>query len=174
MSECDQKWASTIESFDYIHPYLDPLKQWVSSLKYSRNFIAGRILQNITTMWLYENRSRLNGIDYIVPVPIVSRRLHLRGFNQTVYLLNQQKVLKRDSSCVTKTKFTAQQAGLDREARTGIQKGTFTVKKDVTDKVIMLFDDVCTTGQTLAEISHVLKQKGAREIRILVLCRSHG
>ena len=51
-------------------------------------------------------------------------------------------------------------------------KNAFKVTRDLSDKKILLFDDVCTTGQTLSEVSRTLKKEGVKQIDALVLCRS--
>jgi predicted amidophosphoribosyltransferase len=99
-------------------------------------------------------------------------RLFNRGFNQTVYLLNKQKEIPIDTKILKKKAWTAQQAGKGRKERIANLKNTFQITKDLSDKKVLLFDDVCTTGQTLSEASRAVKKAGARQIDALVLCRS--
>jgi ComF family protein len=171
-AKCNHDLAAAIDGFDYLYTYTDPIKGWISSLKYSKNFIAGRILQTLISLWLDNNNEKFRSIDHLVPIPISKRRLYLRGFNQTVYLLNTQTGLSLDLHCVKKIKHTPQQASLNRVERERIQKESFGVIKDLRGKKILLFDDVCTTGHTLAEISKSLKNDGVAEVHVLVLCRS--
>jgi ribose-phosphate pyrophosphokinase len=39
---------------------------------------------------------------------------------------------------------------------------------DVTDKDIVIIDDICDTGGTLAKSASLLKEKGARSVRALI------
>jgi ComF family protein len=108
----------------------------------------------------------------VIPIPLHRFRLFNRGFNQAVFLLNKQKVLKLQTSILKKKKRTLQQAGKTRKERKANLKNAFQIVGDVKEKKVLLFDDVCTTGQTLAEASKVLKRAGAEQVDALVLCRS--
>ena len=41
----------------------------------------------------------------------------------------------------------------------------------IENKKIVLFDDIYTTGNTVNECSHILKENGAKEILVLTLAR---
>jgi predicted amidophosphoribosyltransferase len=53
-------------------------------------------------------------------------------------------------------------------------KGAFAVNKqeEVKDKVVLLIDDVFTTGATVGECSRLLIQAGAREVRALTIAQA--
>ncbi len=169
---CRNDWAKNIADFSAVFPYDDPIKRWVSSFKYSRNIIYGRILRDFVTNWFESSTDRLSHIDMLTPVPMHFTNLNSRGFNQTSFLLSRQKRLKCFETVLRKKNRTSQLAGKSKQERQGILKSVFSIKADVKGKNILLFDDVCTTGQTLSEISNTLNQAGADRIDCLVLCRS--
>lgn len=172
-SECHQKWADSISAFHAIFNFCDPVHQWVNSLKYSQSFFAGKVLQDFVQRWFEKNRDKVQKLNHLVPVPVHPLRLRRRGFNQARYLLNRQKMLPIDRSILVKKRHTPQQAGLSAEERNNHLYGSFEVKKSLKGQGVLVFDDVCTTGQTLGEISRCLKGAGAERVEVLVLCRNY-
>ncbi len=169
---CQTEWASHIQNFYSVFSYEDPVRAWISSLKYNRNFFTGRMFQLFIRDWFDARQADLRNLDLVIPIPLHRIRLFNRGFNQAIYLLNKQKVLDLKTSVLRKKGHTAQQAGKSRKERKTNLKNTFQVSGDVRGKKILLFDDVCTTGQTLAEASKALKRAGSEQVDALVLCRS--
>lgn len=50
-------------------------------------------------------------------------------------------------------------------------KNAFVVGGDVQGKVIVLVDDVLTSGATVNECARALKQAGAKQVRVITLAR---
>lgn len=114
----------------------------------------------------------LNSIDLVVPVPLDSRRMAIRGFNQTELIfydgLSSQfiwaDVLKRERP-------TIPQWELGLAARRDNIRGAFAVQQAdyVQDKHILLVDDILTSGITMNECARTLKKAGASRVTGLVL-----
>lgn len=170
--DCQIPWAVNIESFHSLFTYEEPLNRWISTLKYSKNLMIGRMMQQMLKCWLEDNQHYFNSIDCIVPVPIHPLRLNSRSFNQACYLIDKQNLLKTDPAFIKKTKWTPQQTGQTKKERIGNLKGSFKLQKDPTGLKLLIFDDVCTTGQTLAEISKMLITAGAHSVDALTFCRT--
>ncbi len=171
-THCTTEWATAITDFYAIYPYHDPISKWISRLKYSRNWTAGRLLQGLVKNWFEEHRQELMDVDCLVPVPLHVSKLFDRGFNQSTYLLNKQRLLKCSGKTVRKMKRTSQQAGRSKKERQANLRGVFKVSSEAENKKLLLFDDVCTTGETLGEISRCLKSAGAKQVDALVLSRN--
>ncbi len=169
---CRETWAKHISRFQYLFNYEDPIHAWIGGLKYSRNFIAGRILQNFVKEWFDANIEYLQEIDFLLPVPVHPLRLRHRGFNQAVYLLNKQTRIPVQTSLIGKIHQTPHQAGLSRTQRKKNLRDSFEISRPLKGKRILLFDDVCTTGQTLGEVCKGLKKAGAERIDVLVASRT--
>ncbi|MBI2003623.1 MAG: ComF family protein [Parcubacteria group bacterium] len=127
-----------------------------------------------------EDKVELNlNESVIIPVPLHKRKFNQRGYNQSVliaekifkYLAPRQAELAADA--LVKIKMTKDQARLKEGQRPGNLKGVFACSKPwlVSGKKILLFDDVYTTGATMAECARVLKEAGAREIVGLAIAR---
>jgi len=171
-SLCTEKWARQITSFHAVFNYEEPIPRWISSLKYSSSFIAGKILQHFLDNWLTENSTYLETVDILVPIPIHPLRLRRRGFNQTRYLLNNQHQFPLKKTILRRIRQTPHQVGLSRKQREKNLRNAFKVTDSLKGKTVLIFDDVCTTGQTLGEATQVIKQAGAHRIDALVLGRA--
>ena len=49
--------------------------------------------------------------------------------------------------------------------------GSFDETKKITNKPVLLVDDVCTTGSTLKACIRLLKQHGVKKIQVLVMSK---
>lgn len=110
----------------------------------------------------------------IVPVPVHKKKLKIRGFNQAKLLA--EKLSKFEVwDCLYRKKFRPDQAKLNRKERLVNLIDSIDLKEEFRDKlkekIVLLIDDVVTTGSTLNECSKVLKRNGAKYICGLVLAR---
>lgn len=107
-----------------------------------------------------------SSIDLIVPVPLHIKRFRMRGFNQAFLLIRdwtdiaeicnvELPDIKIDRDVLVRNRWTVPQTGLDRKKRIANIKNAFSVSDSskITDKRILLVDDVCTTGVTADELS---------------------
>lgn len=117
------------------------------------------------------------GVDAVVPVPLHPKRKKHRGFNQSFILA---KIIAREkdrvliTNCLVKTENRLPQTIVEAHERGKNIKGAFAVKKaeNIKDKVILLVDDVYTTGATITECCETLLQAGAKEVRIITLAQA--
>ncbi len=111
--------------------------------------------------------------DYTLAyVPLTSRKYFERGFNQAeVLALGIKEILNLPLySGIKKIKETKDQSELSFEERKTNLQGAFSLISPPPPKVILI-DDIKTTGQTLLEISKILKQGGAKKIIALTILR---
>jgi ComF family protein len=117
------------------------------------------------------------GLDAIIPVPLHPKREKRRGFNQAQViakeLANLQKV-KLLEGVLVKTKNVPPQTFLQLKEREKNVRGAFRVvkKEKIKDRVVLLVDDVYTTGSTVRECSLVLKEAGAKEVKALTIAQA--
>ncbi len=120
----------------------------------------------------------LNGIAYhsIIPVPLHPERLRKRGFNQSLFLarsVSEKYKIPLDGYTLIRNKWTEPQVGLSERDRKDNVRGAFLIiKRDkVTDRNILLVDDVYTSGNTVEECSKTLIKAGASRVDVLTLAR---
>lgn len=113
--------------------------------------------------------------DCIVPVPVGSVGLRERGYNQSYLLareLGRLTGIAVDDDALYKHRETAPQVGLSaRERRTNV-RGSFTSRRRMDGELVVLLDDVITTGSTVAECSKILLKAGADAVFVVSLARA--
>lgn len=92
-----------------------------------------------------------------------------RGFNQSKIITDEMaKILAKKSlnNVLIKSKNNKRQSELHERDRKSNVLGAYKVKNEklVQGKVILLVDDVCTTGSTLNECAKTLKKAGAKKV----------
>jgi ComF family protein len=115
----------------------------------------------------------LAGAHCVVPVPLHRARRLRRGFNQAADLA--QHVGLPLCRALRRTRDTATQTGLAAAERHANVRGAFAPTRAggaVVDAVVVLVDDVCTTGATLDACARALRQAGAREVRAVAAARA--
>jgi ComF family protein len=115
----------------------------------------------------------LSGADWVVPVPLHPSRLRTRGFNQAADLARHLgapvcQPLRRRRATRTQAELTAS------ERRRNV-RDAFSLRRrrvaGLEGSIVVLIDDVSTTGATLAACASVLKAAGVREVRALTAAR---
>jgi ComF family protein len=160
------QWISRASA---IGPYEGTLREILHALKYEgRRSVAPQLSEMMAT----DGAEILRTADFVVPVPLHPRRERERGFNQADDLarglgLPVVRALRRERP-------TAPQVGLSREERAANVHGAFIhCGEDPFQQppVIVLVDDVMTTGATLEACARVLKSAGAADVRALTAAR---
>lgn len=122
-----------------------------------------------------------NGIDVKETVFTYSPRsrsmLEKRGFDQARELAracaNESEAYFADA--IRRRSFSRKQKGLSKTDRALNAKKSFCARKgtDLTGKVVILIDDVVTTGSSLAECTRILSESGAEKVICLAVAKSN-
>jgi ComF family protein len=120
-----------------------------------------------------------DSVDLALPVPLHSRRLRWRGFNQAGLLAAEWRRHLHDrnvpiaSGLLVRTRKTKPQTGLGLQARESNIRGAFAVRQPekIVGLHVLLVDDVITTGATAGECARLLLGSGARRVDVLALAR---
>jgi ComF family protein len=142
-------------------------------------FKHGDHLQAVPTlagMMMRAGSDLMQGVDVIVPVPLHRWRLLRRRYNQAA-LLAIALSLKTGIACLPdgllRVRATPSQGHMKAKDRADNVKKAFVInpKRSVVGKVVVLVDDVYTTGATVRECARALLQAGAKEVRVLAVAR---
>ena len=122
-------------------------------------------------------RPPLNRATRIIPVPLHPERERQRGFNQAAVIagaIGPSLGLPVDECTLFRTvSWGKHRAGLDQKGRFDSVAGAFAVRFPtvVTNEVILLIDDVLTTGATASSCAAALRCAGAESVLLLTLAR---
>lgn len=145
------------------------------ALKYQgRHRAAARLAQRMVQE--ARCRSVLSGADCLVPVPLHPARESERGFNQSALLADALGRLGAVPlrHALLRTRRTRSQTDLSaRERRLNVRDAFAPARgHEVRGAVVVLVDDVTTTGATIRECAMVLRVMGALDVRSITAARA--
>jgi ComF family protein len=152
-----------------IGPYDGALRAIVHAFKYDgRRSLAGPLAALLER----HGRDVMVGADLVVPVPLHRSRTRARGFNQAEEIARHLPLPM--SLALRRVRATPSQTDLPAAKRHANVRGAFAVSRraGVGGAVVVLIDDVSTTGATLDACARALVEGGgAREVRALTAAR---
>jgi ComF family protein len=117
----------------------------------------------------------LAGADCLIPVPLHPSRRRARGFNQALDLARRLSAGGPPvCAALRRVRATPTQTGLPAAQRHRNVRDAFTARRrtpSLRDAVVVLVDDVSTTGATLEACARVLIGMGVREVRAVTAAR---
>ena len=154
-----------------------PLRRAVHRLKYAGRETAGRALASL----LVQPAAAVGAVTavtagadvVVVPVPLHAERERERGFNQAQVLaapLAEALGLELRRT-VLRVRATPSQVGLSRPQRRVNVRGAFAAAERVNGQVVLLVDDVTTTGSTLGSAAAACREAGAAAVYGVTLAR---
>ena len=167
--------------------YAGSLRAAILQLKFHRRQRLGRRLGTaLAAAWAEEVLDREiaeSEAAVLVPVPLHPSRQRGRGFNQAEELgrgLARALIHKSGQAprleirCLRRVGATPPQSGLALRARHENVRGVFEVRsaEPLRDRLVVLVDDVMTTGATASACAKALKRAGARQVAVLTLARA--
>lgn len=157
--------------------YRGKLKDLILLYKYRHFQILGKDLARHVYSTLAAKEEIWWGVEAVVPVPLHPKRKKKRGFNQAQIIareLARLRGIELVEGVLMKTKNVPPQTFLQLKDREKNVLGAFRVEKKekIRDKVVLLVDDVYTTGSTIRACSSVLRDAGAKEVRALTIAQA--
>jgi len=172
---------STPHPLDWIKPVFSyrntHMKELVWQIKYKRNgelalkvaeILVEEIQSDLAEILLFESRRK----PILIPIPLSERRLRERGYNQTELIgkeiaIRVKHIDYRTDILIRAIHTSPQTHTKTRKERLSHILDCFEVIKPelVRGKIILLLDDVTTTGATLNEARKVLMRAGAKDVR---------
>ncbi len=168
---CCEKEMSFTSGFS-LFVYDEYFKSVIFKLKSKDKHLLGYNLGKL----LYEHMKSLTyleKIDIIIPIPLDKVKLEKRGYNQALLIAkgvsDESGISIKEN--LQKIRQTKDQKILARNKRSENLIGAFGVENsnEIKDKVILLVDDVYTTGTTIDVCGKCLMESGAREVYFATL-----
>lgn len=177
-----QKKAGTCDVCLEVRPHFRSLRAWAAfekpvqsalhRLKYKRDISLGDALASEMIPFV----RRLGWqIDVVVPVPLGKQRMRERGYNQVAMVAKPLALAlgyQYAPNGLVRYKETRSQVGLSREERRANVHEVFQVGMEAVGKVILIMDDVSTTGSTLSSGAAAFHAAGARDVFALTVARA--
>ena len=153
--------------------YQPPLDALIKRLKFNGDLHLARLLGELLADRLSGELSTVP--EAIVPVPLHSRRLRERGFNQALELarpIARRLRLALDWRHVVRHRATDPQSDLPAKLRSRNIRGAFAVQPGFSAQSVAIVDDVMTTGHTANELAATLRRAGVADISVWVCARA--
>jgi ComF family protein len=156
-----------------IGPYEGTLRHVIHALKYDARRSLARPLGRLMCE---RGAEVLAGANALVPVPLHPSRRRERGFNQAADLARQigRQAALPTIGALRRVRATLPQAALPAGSRHGNVRDAFAATRigsETIGLVIVLVDDVSTTGATIEACAKTLKAAGVAEVRALTAAR---
>ena len=164
-------FASTFALFHY----QKPVDHLITSLKFGHNLIYAKILGELLTQFLQQKYFEKSKPEIIIPVPLHKNRLCERGFNQALEIarpISKHLNIPINQFYCERIKNTEAQSELSFNERGKNIKNAFAITQSKKYKHIAIIDDVMTTGNTVTELSKILRATGVEKIDIWCCART--
>jgi ComF family protein len=153
----------------------DHIRGLIHGLKYYQFLKIAPVLAAYSALYL-ENNWLWNKPDIILPVPLHKVKLRERDFNQSAVIgkwLAQFCHIEFRDDLLLRNRYTRTQTALNRSQRSRNVNGAFTLKKAeyLKNKVVLVLDDVFTTGSTCNAIAQLLQDNQITQVFVLTIAR---
>ena len=156
--------------------YLPPLDRLLPRLKFHGDLAAGRLLVQLLAQGLAGSLADTPRPAALLPIPLHRSRLRQRGYDQALEMarpLARSLGLPLVPDRLVRRRATAAQSELDARARRNNLHGAFALTPGpALPRSVALFDDVMTTGATLAEAGRLLRRSGVARVEFWVAARA--
>ncbi|MDD5589860.1 MAG: double zinc ribbon domain-containing protein [Candidatus Portnoybacteria bacterium] len=182
-SNCKEKNNFVLDGVLVVSDWRNLLvRQIVYECKYRFVRELAQTMAEIISRFLKNNfpPSWKNNEIFIIPIPLHRRRHVWRGFNQAEIIAKKiaaELSLSMPKNLIQRRRHTSPQADIHNFlARAKNVSGAFAINKKlnpeaIKNKIVVLIDDVSTTGSTLNECALILKKFRPKEIWGLVFAR---
>jgi ComF family protein len=161
--------------------YESGLRDLIHLLKYNQVRPAANVLGRMLGEAIEDLWPLLEGEVLVVPVPLHSRKLRQRGFNQSeliaraaVKLQGTGSRFQLSATALERRRETKSQIGLSRHQRRENIRGAFVAANpdQLAGRNILVVDDVFTTGTTVSECARILRRAGASKVYVATVART--
>ncbi|MCH8127151.1 ComF family protein [candidate division KSB1 bacterium] len=163
-----------IARFHAFFDFNEGIQKIIHEMKYNGKT---RIAREIIRFLKKDISNHFHEIEIIIPIPLHTKRQKERGYNQSELLAREIAIILEKpffTNVVKRVTNTKSQTQLDAHERLENMAGAFSVSDNqkIQEKVILLIDDLITTGSTLNECARILKENKAKEVYALALARA--
>ena len=164
------------ENHLYIFKYEGIIRKLILNYKFNEKSFLYKTFVN----FLLKNEKFfkiLKSYDTIIPVPVSSKRMNERGYNQSELIADDIVKQITECECITdcliKNKNIIEQSKLNKEQRQKNIQGVYILKnkEKLINKKILLIDDIYTTGSTANECCKILQEAKPKKIDVFTIAK---
>ena len=164
------------ENHLYIFKYEGIIRKLILNYKFNEKSFLYKTFVN----FLLKNEKFfkiLKSYDTIIPVPVSSKRMNERGYNQSELIADDIVKQITECECITdcliKNKNIIEQSKLNKEQRQKNIQGVYILKnkEKLINKEILLIDDIYTTGSTANECCKILQEAKPKKIDVFTIAK---
>lgn len=156
--------------------YDSQIAHMITQLKFSHRFSNAAIFGYLLAEKIQaSSKQAFKAPQVIIPVPLHSKRLANRGFNQSLEIAkacSKKLNIPIDNKRVKRTKYTLAQSDLSAKDRRKNVKNCFKLEKALEHQHVVILDDVVTTGATCNELAELLKKEGVKTVGVWAIARA--
>ena len=156
--------------------YDGQLKRAIALMKYHNQPEIGRVLGELLgQVWLDNGLIKPQHKVTVIPIPLHSKKLKDRGFNQAEMIAKgfcQSTGYSLNSKALIRVRDTKAMFNLSPEERTKNLQGAFRVGHKLPKYPVLLLDDIYTAGTTVKESVKVLGQQKIKVIGAVVVAKA--
>lgn len=155
--------------------YKEPISAFIHKLKFEGNLSIARLFSEHWITFIEHHYTPNTLPDCIIPVPLHPTRLKERGFNQALEMakpIGKHFSIPVDTRFCVRLKNTKAQSTLTAQQRIANTRHAFALSYSSTAQHVAILDDVMTTGNTVSEISTLLKITGIKRVDIWCCARA--
>lgn len=157
--------------------YTAPFNQFIPALKFNHKLEYAPLMSELFMREYAQHHKNISGTgpQCLIPVPLHSKRLRQRGFNQSLEISRSIAScfnLDIELTAIKRIKNTHAQSDLDKSKRKHNMKNAFEVTRALPYKHVVVFDDVVTTGHTVNELARALKRSGVTTVEVWAIARA--
>jgi len=167
---------AVVDGFRAVYKYSNEFQKIILEMKYFRKKSIAKRLGNEMSALVFSD-PEYKKADYLVPVPLHKLKFRERGYNQSKLLaesIANMTGISVNDRLLKRVVYTQAQAKLNASQRMQNVRSAFRLAESngLDGSVVILIDDVLTTGSTLFECAKLLKTAGVAKVLTLTAAQA--
>ena len=150
------------------------ISYWVKMIKYHSRLDLIHLLSELFIDYLFTD-SKFTYVDFLVPVPLHTRKIKRRGFNQSLEMVRLMSIMLDIpmciDTCVRVLDGDSQVGSKMGKRKLNIQGAFSIVNSRLIGAKVALVDDVVTSAATVSELSSMLYLSGVKSVVVWSFAR---
>ncbi len=146
----------------------------ITKMKFYNNLPATRLFGELIAEKALAQASHCDLPTVLLPVPLHTKRLKKRGYNQASLIsrhISKLTQIPTNTEICKRVRYTTPQSKTSVEFRHANLINAFEITHPIQASHVAIIDDVMTTGATTGNLSYVLKENGVEKVSVWCAAR---